>query len=126
MRPRPSKNLDLGLEFRGFSRLRVRYFYIFEVQSRLRVAKKFEGFLRVSLEEPSNFEARPRVTFSRTFKDSLKNLEKMTYFAINIALKSEVFRGSSKNRLIYQSEVFSRVVLKTSKFEAEASNSTKV
>ena len=85
MRPRPSKNLDLGLEFRGFSRLRVRYFYIFEVQSRLRVAKKFEGFLRVSLEEPSNFEARPRVTFSRIFEDSSKNLEKMTYFAINIA-----------------------------------------
>ena len=98
MRPRPSKSLALGLEFRGFSRLRVRYFYIFEVQSRLRVAKKFEGFLRVSLEEPSNFEARPRVTFSRIFEDSSKNLEKMTYFGINIALKSEVFRGSSKNR----------------------------
>ena len=91
MRPRPSKNLDLGLEFRGFLRLRVRYSYIFEVQSRLRVAKKFEGFLRVSLEEPSNFEVRPRVTFSRTFEDSSKNLEKMTYFGINIALKSEAF-----------------------------------
>ena len=81
--------------------------------------------MRVSLEEPSNFEARPRVTFSRIFEDSSKNLEKMTYFGINIALKSEVFRGSSKNRLIYPSEVFSRVALKTSKFEAEASNSTK-
>ena len=123
MRPRPSKNLNLGLEFRGFSRLRVRYFYIFEVQSRLRVAKKLKGFLRVSLEEPSNFEATPRVTFSRIFEDSSKNLEKMTYFGINIALKSEVFRGSSKNRKIYPPEVFSRVSLKTSNFEAEASNS---
>ena len=90
MRPRASKNLDLGLEFRGFSRLRVRYFYIFEVQSRLRVAKKFEGFLRVSLEEPSNFEARPRVTFSRIFEDSSKNLEKMTEIALKLAKKTEV------------------------------------
>ena len=62
--------------------------------------------MRVSLEEPSNFEARPRVTFSRIFENSSKNLEIMTYFGINIALKSEVFRGSSKNRLIYPFEVF--------------------
>ena len=75
----------------------------------------------MSLEEPSNFEARPRVTFSRIFEDSSKNLEKITYFGINIALKSEVFRGSSKNWPIYKSEVFSRVALEASKFEAETS-----
>ena len=59
----------------------------------------------------------------RIFEDSSKNLENMTYFVLKIALKTEIFRGSSKNRPFYTSEVFSRVALKPSNFEDETSKS---
>ena len=59
----------------------------------------------------------------RIFEDYSKNLEKMTYFVHKIALKTEIFQGSSKNRPFYTSEVFSRVALKPLNFEAETSKS---
>ena len=106
--PRPRPQISRVFE------VEASLFFRFRGFSRPRLAEKFEDFLRVYLEKPSKIKARLRSWMLRIFEDSSKNLEKMNYFVHKIALKTEIFRGSSKNRPFYTSEVFSRVALKKS------------
>ena len=54
--------------------------------------KMFEGTPQIN----SNFKGEDEVRQLRIFEDSSKNLEKLAYFVLKIALKAEVFRGSLK------------------------------
>ena len=53
----------------------------------------------------------------RIFEDSLKNLEKMTYFVHENRGFSRILEKSA----LYKSEVFSRMTLEASNFETETS-----
>ena len=117
MRPRPSKSLDLGLKFRGFLRSRLAFssdFEGFRGRGWLKSSRIFWGYTSKNPQKSRQGWGHECWGFSRIPR---KTSKKWLILFIN----TEVFRGSSKNRPIYKSEVFSRVALEASKFEAETS-----
>ena len=117
MRPRPSKSLDLGLKFRGFLRSRLAFssdFEGFRGRGWLKSSRIFWGYTSKNPQKSRQGWGHECWGFSRIPRETSKKW-------LILFIKTEVFRGSLKNRPIYKSEVFSRVALEASKFEAETS-----